>query len=398
MHITHFIPVYSPAWQYGGPVLSVSRLCEGLVRRGVAVRVITTNAGLPDWPKNQLGKTVHERGVEVVRYPVDRQGGIIRSTALEKEISYMLDGTDLLHISAVWQPLGQAVQKAAIRKDIPILHSLRGGLGPYSMRQKWWKKIPYFILREKALLQQAAALHVTSEQEEREVNWLHLKAPCKMLPNPVDFSALEINKDARSEWRKKLEIEPDIALMLVCGRQHHKKGLDLIPRVLRGLESKTEWAVVLVGEDEDGSGKSLIHEFWKAGIRSRLITIPSMPSRELKGIYNAADILLLPSRHENFGNVVVEAMACGCSVLISDRVGIASELRKGAPSEFGAVLPRKSVLWREWLNKWLEEPKRAGARTAHWVKLSYGQEEIADLAISIYEGILEERMLVRDAE
>ncbi|MFM1799724.1 MAG: hypothetical protein RLZZ117_2002, partial [Cyanobacteriota bacterium] len=39
MRVLHFLPVYAPAWQFGGPVLSVSRLCEGLAAQGVEVRV-----------------------------------------------------------------------------------------------------------------------------------------------------------------------------------------------------------------------------------------------------------------------------------------------------------------------------------------------------------------------
>jgi hypothetical protein len=39
MRILHCLPVYAPAWQFGGPVLSVSRLCEALVVEGVDVEV-----------------------------------------------------------------------------------------------------------------------------------------------------------------------------------------------------------------------------------------------------------------------------------------------------------------------------------------------------------------------
>ena len=60
MQILHFLPVYVPAWQFGGPILSVSRLCEGLVSQGAQVRVITTNAGLPEFPDDQRCR---ERGV-----------------------------------------------------------------------------------------------------------------------------------------------------------------------------------------------------------------------------------------------------------------------------------------------------------------------------------------------
>ena len=66
MRLLHFLPVYAPAWQFGGPVLSVSRLCEGLAAAGAEVEVITTNAGLPDWPPEQLGVPLWHQGVRVV--------------------------------------------------------------------------------------------------------------------------------------------------------------------------------------------------------------------------------------------------------------------------------------------------------------------------------------------
>jgi len=50
MRVVHVLPVWAPAWQYGGPVHSVGRLCEGLAAAGVTVEVLTTTAGLPHWP------------------------------------------------------------------------------------------------------------------------------------------------------------------------------------------------------------------------------------------------------------------------------------------------------------------------------------------------------------
>ena len=156
MRLLHFLPVYAPAWQFGGPVLSVSRLCEGLAAAGAEVEVITTNAGLPDWPAEQLGVPVWQQGVRVVRYPVDRATGAIRSRALEAALPFHLARAELLHLSAVWQPLGLPVQRAAHRAGVPVVHSLRGALGPYGLGRGWWKKWPYFLLRERPLLQRAA--------------------------------------------------------------------------------------------------------------------------------------------------------------------------------------------------------------------------------------------------
>ena len=142
MRVLHFLPVYIPAWQFGGPVLSVSRLCEGLVQQGVEVRVITTNAGLPDFPGDQLGIPQNVNGVQVIYYAVDKQGGIIRSRTLLEALPEHMHWADLLHLSSIWQPLGIPVQQAAHAAGVPAIQTLRGALGPYSWRRGWWKKFP----------------------------------------------------------------------------------------------------------------------------------------------------------------------------------------------------------------------------------------------------------------
>ena len=97
IRVLHFLPVYAPAWQFGGPVLSVSRLCEGLVQQDVAVRVITTNAGLPDFPIDQLGIPQQVNDVEVIYYPVDMKRRVIRSRALVDALPEHMRWADLLH-------------------------------------------------------------------------------------------------------------------------------------------------------------------------------------------------------------------------------------------------------------------------------------------------------------
>ena len=388
MQITHAMPVYAPAWQFGGPVLSVSRLCEALAAEGVRVRVITTNAGLPDWPVSELGKPLMQGGVEVIRYPVNHQRAHIHSRALERALPEALAGSQLLHLSAIWQPLGLPLQRAAHTLNIPVLHSLRGALGPYSLSRSWWKKLPYLLMLERPLLQRAAGLHVTSQQESLELDWLRLQAPRHLLANPLDFSLLRPNSVQRQRERHRLGIPAGTPLLLVCGRQHHKKGLDLLPDLLDS-QRQHRWHLLVVGSDEDGSGTALRRGLEQRGLSTRLRLEPTRPAAELANIYNAADLLLLPSRHENFGNVVVEALACGCSVLISDRTGVGADLLAAAPDGFGAVLPRRPGLWRDWLGAWLQQPLRAGVTSANWAAEQYGQQAVAQKAIELYRRILQ---------
>ena len=388
LNITHAIPVYAPAWQFGGPVLSVSRLCEALAQAGHHVKVITTNAGLPHLRAKELGYPVDRNGVSVTYFPVDQQKGTIRSRVLEESLSESLQESDILHISTIWQPLGIPIQKEASQQRIPVIQTLRGALGPYSRAQGWWKKIPYYYLRERRWLQQAAALHVTTVQEQEELAKLRLKAPCHLLANPIDLDNFGIHAAKGQQWRRKHKINKETPLFLICGRQHHKKGLDLLPAVFRELKN-LDWKLILVGHDDDGSGQRFINRLKHHNLKSRLIQLPSQPNRELVSIYNAADLLLLPSRHENFGNVVIEAMACGCAVAISDKTGIGGDLLKAAPACFGAVLPRQEKCWTHWLASWLQQPQRAGSDCAQWTRQTYGSAAIAEQAIAMYQQILE---------
>ena len=130
-------------------------------------------------------------------------------------------------------------------------------------------------------------------------------------PNPIELGELQLDIKSGHEWRHQHHISLDIPVFLICGRQHHKKGLDLIPNVLQQL-GKLQRHLVIVGNDDDGSGEKLIEKLNQQGLGHRITRLPSQPATTLGALYNAADLLLLPSRHENFGNVVVEAMACGC--------------------------------------------------------------------------------------
>jgi glycosyltransferase involved in cell wall biosynthesis len=293
----------------------VSRLAEGLVRQGIDTRVLTTNAGLPQLPPQQLGRPLLSNGVMVTYFPVDRPKGPIHSKALLAALPAALEGVDLLHISAIWQPLGIPVQRAALARGIPVLASLRGALGPYSLRQGWWKKLPWYLWRERPLLQRAAGLHVTTRQEERELAGLGLGSPRFLLPNPLDLQTLRPDPALGLRWRAQRGLDATTPLLLVCGRHHHKKGLDLLPAAMAPLANRP-WTLLLVGADVDGSGARLRAHFGRAGLGDRLHWIDTLPAEELAGVYNAADLLLLPSRHENFGNVVVEALACGTAVLM----------------------------------------------------------------------------------
>ena len=383
MRVLHFLPAYAPAWQFGGPILSVSRLCEGLAQHGIDVRVITTNAGLPDFPIHQLGTPQSVNGVEVIYYPVDHHGGIIRSTALVESLHDHLHWSDILHLSSIWQPLGIPVQKAAHALGVPVIQTLRGALGPYSWRRGWWKKVPYFWFRERSMLQKASFLHCTTRLEAHEIEWLRLKTPVKLLPNPVDTEQFSFDPDLGMRWRAELGLPLTIPLLAVIGRLHHKKGLDFLPLVLDRI-SHLDWNIIFIGNDDDGTLSRLQHKFSSRDLSHRFHWIPAIPSDQLAGPYNGSDCLLLPSWHENFGNVVVEALSCGCAALMSTSVGV-SDLLESCPGAVTSDLTLSS--WATYIEQILTMG-RPGMAASRWISQRFKKSCIAHTAISYYAELI----------
>jgi glycosyltransferase involved in cell wall biosynthesis len=348
------------------------------------VEVITTTAGLSDWPAEQTGVPLLRRGVSVTYYPVDQPTGAIRSKALLADLPRRLQGVNLLHLSAIWQPLGPAVQRLAAGARVPVISSLRGALGPYSFSRSAWKKFPYYWLVERPLLLRAAALHVTSAQESDELRRWPLaltpqRPPSWLLPNPLDplcFAEPLAPAEPRSVQRQ----------LLVCGRHHHKKGLDLLAPVLAGLADQA-WQLWLVGPDQDGSAAALKRQLARCGLASRISCLPLQTGAELTALFQRADLLLMPSRHENFGNVALEALACACPVLLSQAVGAAADLERVMAAEpWGAVLPRRVAAWQAWLRQWLLAPRRRPSPDP--LRAYAGSTAVAERCLQAYQRLL----------
>lgn len=382
MNILHFTPVYAPAWQYGGPVLSVSRLCEGLVDLGAHVRVITTNAGLSHLPQESLGKPQTINGVEVTYYKSRNYLGYIYSQHLVADLPLHMEWASILHLSSIWQPLGLPVQRAACRYGVPRFQSLRGALGPYSLKHGWCKKLPYYLLFEYPYLQGLSSIHCTTPQEHNEISRLHLKAPVSIIPNPINLAHLQFSELERVQVRARLNIQSDETLFIVVGRQHHKKGLDLLPATLNTLPDSS-WRILFVGDDDDGTGLWLRRQLAHYRLADKCIWLNSLPSDSLAGLYNAADWLLLPSRHENFGNVVVEALACGCGALLSDMVG-SGDLLKHCPGV--SISPRSVKVWARNLKQALNQ-SRPGHFSSSFVQHVFSKETVAKQFLDLYSSI-----------
>lgn len=121
------------------------------------------------------------------------------------------------------------------------------------------------------------------------------------------------NRKYREEIRKKHGISPDDILLIFVGNPYERKGLEFVIRALSKIKQKNV-KLLVSGRDEPGEFQSLAREL---GLADRVIFRVGLYT-DINKYLSAADIFILPSLYETFGLVVIEAMASGLPVVVSD--------------------------------------------------------------------------------
>jgi glycosyltransferase involved in cell wall biosynthesis len=124
-----------------------------------------------------------------------------------------------------------------------------------------------------------------------------------------------------------------------AGRLHRLKGIDLLLEAIAGLP--TDFRLVVVGAGPDEAELRRLGASLR--IDSRVLWRPPVPRSRMPELLNEMDVLVLPSRtgqhwKEQFGRVLVEAMACGVPVIGSDSGAIPYVI-----GDAGQVVPESDV-------------------------------------------------------
>ena len=213
------------------------------------------------------------------------------------------------------------------------------------------------------------------------------------LANGVDAKRFAHGDGAR--FRARHGIATDDRVVLTVGRIDPRKNQRLAVEVVAELLAEDpRWRLVLIGPVTDDAYRRRVEDSAKA-LGGRLTLIPGLApdAPELVDAYHAANIFLLPSLHEPFGIVILEAWAAGRPVVASRVGGVAGLVRDGEdgllidPGDAGAcVAALRRLAGDEALARRLAE---AGRRRAD----EYGWERVTDRLVSIYEEALRENPL-----
>lgn len=343
MRILNVTQTYAPFHEFGGPPVKVRSLSEGLARLGHQVTVLTADWGLEkrlpaevkDADRSPFGWRQEVNGVQAIYLPTwFKYRTLSWNPAVKRFCRARLQNFDVVHIFGLYDFLGPAVAKACEMKNLPYVVEPIGMFVPI-VRSFRMKRL-YHGMFGRRMLADAGAVVATSEQETTELSEGGVPRGKIVLrrngvERPTDFPE-------RGAFRKAQGIVTDARMVLFLGRLSAKKGPDMLLRAFSALpERLAERPLLLVfaGPDESGMKARLDRLAAELGSNSRVKFAGPLYGEEKWAAYRDADVFVLPSQNENFGNAAAEAAAAGTPVIVSEQCGIAPLFAK----EGGSVVP-----------------------------------------------------------
>ena len=214
---------------------------------------------------------------------------------------------------------------------------------------------------EQQLVDNADLLVVNTEDEARELAYHYDARPetIRTVKPGADTQLFTPGTNRNTERsRRELGIPLNAKVVVFVGRLQRFKGPEVLLRATAELFQRDPYrnlrVVICGGASGNGSSvedyRQLAREL---GIQHRVRFIPPRPPAELVAVYQAADIVAVPSYNESFGLVAVEAQASGTPVVAARVGGLSIAVRDG---ETGVLVRgHEPAAWADALGQLLDD-------------------------------------------
>ncbi|MDQ3987207.1 MAG: glycosyltransferase, partial [Actinomycetota bacterium] len=358
-------------------------LCSALVRAGGSVEIVTTDDNGPGRLEVSHNEPIEQDGV-VYRYFPRATHFYTFCPALKRWLHDHIDGYDLIHVHALFSHPSITGCRTAQRRDIPYLIRPLGTLDRWGRsRRATLKKISLAAL-ERRLVRGAAAVQFTSEKERVESEEIVSPRRSVVIPNavplyePVSTPAAIGAQFPRLEGRR---------FVLFLSRIDPKKGLDVLLEAYEAIALQGSADLVIAGDGDPRYLEKLRRLADNLGLTDRIHWVGFVNGSAKSTLLAKAEMLVLPSRSENFGIAVAEALASGTPVVVSDRVALAEEIERAGA---GLVTTLEANEVAEAMGELLasQEKRQQMSGAARRLSARFAPDRVAAEVKRLYESIL----------
>lgn len=403
MRILQVYNSFKPLWDSGGVARSVYEISKGLVENGHEVCVYTTNRSrtyeLSDYGYDvKLNKPVNVDGIKVY-YFQDLRNFFPKSFPPLPLPYYLpivarkeLKSFDIVHIHGQRTFLEISTSYYARKYGIPYVLQGRGSVLPsFQKDHENLRKFYDLMFGGKILKNASKVIALTDTEKEHYKQMGLIDSKIEVIPNGIPFSDYEI-LPLKGVFREKYNLKDD-KIVLFLGRLVKLKGVDLLIDAFNDLSKNLEKIkLVIVGPDV-GVLEELKEQVKDLKIEDKIIFTGPLFEKDKIHAYIDADVYVLPSSYEIFGNTVLEALACGIPVVVTDRSGVGSLIKEldinhelGYVVEYDKDQLKNSIL--SVLNT--KTSKSIAKRRREIIKAEFDQENITKKIELLYKKVIME--------
>lgn len=229
------------------------------------------------------------------------------SPKMRKALEKAVRSADIIHNHSLWMMPNIYPGDAVRGSNTRLLTSPRGTLSPWALSRSKYTKILMWHLFQKRTLQMSDCIHATSEAELTEIRAIGLRNPVAVIPNGIDLPAGGPPNKLGQRSRQ----------LLFLGRVHPKKGLEDLLYAWRAVQNRfPEWELVIAGPGNPSylSHLNRLHDSLRL---TRCKFVGPVYGQAKWATFGNAELFVLPTRSENFGMAVAEALAAGVPALVS---------------------------------------------------------------------------------
>lgn len=324
MKILHVSNYFKPSFEAGGVVQSVYCISKYLVKNRHDVTVYTTNKCLYD-TNVEINKEVIVDNIKVYyfenlrdTFPNIQPIPYYLPLIAKKQIREF----DIIHIHEHRSILAIIIHYYAKKHRVPYILQPRGSAPRITKR---YQKYIFDILFGKRIVRDAHKVLASSKIESNQYNiFSDLKEENIIhMPNGIDFEEYR-NLPEYGCFKKKHCIDLEDKIILFLSRIHKRKGADVLIEAFNLLKDSFGNVKLVIAGPDDGYLKELQELIKKYKLQNDIIFTGSLHGKNKLEAYVDADVFVLPSKdhYESFGNVVLEACACGTPVILTNNCGV----------------------------------------------------------------------------
>lgn len=294
----------------GGTAERTFQMSKFIAFSGIETKVLTLDIGLSESIINGLQPSV------LVSIPCIFKRFFVPKFEW-KLIKKLVEEADLIHIMGHWGILNALVYYAARRANKPYLVCPAGAL-PLFGRSRILKHIYNFLVGYRIIRNASGWIAVTKSEFSQFEGYGIDAGKITVIPNGIDIDNF-LQVDC-SVFFKRFEL-PYLPIILFMGRLNKIKGPDLLLESFIALQNELpNYQLVFAGPD-GGMLQQLKHLVAEAGLSKRVHFLGYLDGINKVMAYQAASLLVVPSRLEAMSIVALEAAVSGTPVMLTNQCG-----------------------------------------------------------------------------